>query len=187
MYEQEAIQRLKRGDIGGLEHLVGAHYVQAVRAAYLVCHDRALSEDIVQAAFIRAYERIAQFDPSRPFAPWFLRSVVNDAVKESRRQERHDSLDMDGSQRRWLALPSQEKSLEELSEADEKGEAVWDVIQRLTPEQRGAIVMRYYLDMSEAEMSERLHVPPGTVKSRLNSARGSMKRLLPAWLRPGQE
>ena len=81
MEEQKAIARLKRGDISGLEALVRKYQVQAVRAAYLIIRDRALAEDIVQAAFLRAYERIGQFDAGRPFGPWFLRSVVNDAVK----------------------------------------------------------------------------------------------------------
>jgi len=50
MEEQKAIARLKRGDIGGLEALVRKYQVQAVRTAYLITRDRALAEDIVQAA-----------------------------------------------------------------------------------------------------------------------------------------
>jgi len=88
MEEHEVIARLKRGDIAGLETLVRKYQVQAVRIAYLITRDRALTEDIVQAAFLRAYERIGQFDAERPFGPWFLRSVVNDAVKAAARRER---------------------------------------------------------------------------------------------------
>ena len=88
MEEREAIARLKRGDIGGLEPLVRAHYVPVVRAAYLITRDHGLAEDIVQAAFVRAYERIGQFDAGRPFAPWFLRGVVNDATKLAARRAR---------------------------------------------------------------------------------------------------
>ena len=62
MEEQEAIARLKRGDVGGLEVLVRGHQVRAVRTVFLITRDRALAEDIVQAAFLRAYERIGQFD-----------------------------------------------------------------------------------------------------------------------------
>ncbi len=61
--------------------LVRRHQVEALRVAVLITRDRALAEDIVQAAFLRAYERIDQFDADRPFAPWFLRGVVRDAVK----------------------------------------------------------------------------------------------------------
>ena len=73
MDEQAAIARLKHGQIEGLETLVHLHQRKALRAAVLICHDYALAEDIVQNAFVRAYERIQQFDASKPFAPWFLR------------------------------------------------------------------------------------------------------------------
>src|SRR6187551_990499 len=84
--EQEAVARLKRGDISGLEALVRLCQVRAVRASYLIAGDVALAEDIVQSAFIRAYERIEQFDSGRPFAPWFLRMVVNDTLMALRRR-----------------------------------------------------------------------------------------------------
>jgi DNA-directed RNA polymerase specialized sigma24 family protein len=73
LQEQEAIIRLKQGDISGLEILVQKYQIQAVRAAYLITRDSALAEDIVQTAFIRASELIDQFDVGRPFASWFLR------------------------------------------------------------------------------------------------------------------
>src|SRR3954467_7626853 len=95
MDEREAIARLAGGDISGLELLVSRYQVQAVRAAYLVCRNSALAEDIVQEAFLRAYERIEQFDPDRPFHPWFLRMVVNDALKAASRAGKVVSLDAD--------------------------------------------------------------------------------------------
>src|SRR3954447_23317865 len=88
MDEQTAIRRLQQGDIGGLEFLVRRYQTQAVGTAYLISRDPALAEDIVQGAFLRAYERIGQFDPTRSFGPWFLRSVVNDAVKATARRAR---------------------------------------------------------------------------------------------------
>ena len=88
MDERGAIALLKQGDIGGLEYLVEKHQVRAVRAAYLVCRDASLAEDIVQTAFIRAFERINTFDDTMPFGPWFLRSVTNDALKAAARRER---------------------------------------------------------------------------------------------------
>ena len=88
MNEHQAIARLKRGDIDGLETLMQLHQVRAVRTAFLITRDRALAEDVVQAAFVRVYERIAQFDSNRVFEPWLLRIVTNDAVKAATRRER---------------------------------------------------------------------------------------------------
>jgi RNA polymerase sigma-70 factor (ECF subfamily) len=81
MDERAAVERLKRGDIGGLEWLVRRHHTRAVRAAYLIVRERTMAEDVVQSAFVRAYERIGQFDVERAFGSWFMRIVVNDAVK----------------------------------------------------------------------------------------------------------
>jgi RNA polymerase sigma-70 factor (ECF subfamily) len=183
MRESEAVARLKRGDIGGLEELVSLYGVRAVRAAYLVCHDRPLAEEIAQAAFLRVYERIEQYDTSRPFAPWFLRSVVNDARKAAVLRERDVPLE---GVREWEEAVS-DTNLEELALASETSEAIEETLRRLTPWQRSAIVLRYYLDLSESEMAERLAVPPGTVKSRLSSARHRLRQLLPAWIRPGRD
>src|SRR6187402_53490 len=91
--ERTAISQMQRGDIRGLDVLMRAYQVQAIRAAYLVTHDLPLAEDIVQSAFIRAYERIGQYDMSRPFGPWFMRSVVNSAVTATGRRKRLVSFD----------------------------------------------------------------------------------------------
>ena len=185
MEEQEAIARLKRGDVGGLEALVRQYQVRAVRTAYLITRDRALAEDIVQAAFLRAYERIGQFDAGRPFGPWFLRSVVNDAVKTATRRQRQVSLEAgyegeETSLADLLADPNPGPA--DLVEAAETRQAVWAALGKLPPAQRAAIVLRYYLGLSEAEMAGELACPPGTVKWRLHAARKRLRTLLrPLW------
>jgi RNA polymerase sigma-70 factor (ECF subfamily) len=86
MEERQAIARRQRGDLIGLEVLVKSYQVQAVHAAALIFQDKAIAEDIVQDAFITAAERIHQFDPERPFSPWFFRIVVNASIKAAERQ-----------------------------------------------------------------------------------------------------
>jgi RNA polymerase sigma-70 factor (ECF subfamily) len=93
MEDQIAISRLKQGDLNGLEALVSRYQAQAVHAAYIIVYDRLLAEDVVQTAFVKVAERIQQFDDERPFAPWFLRIVVNDALKLARKQKRNVSLE----------------------------------------------------------------------------------------------
>ncbi|MCU0495232.1 MAG: sigma-70 family RNA polymerase sigma factor, partial [Chloroflexaceae bacterium] len=167
MDEGEAIARLKRGDIGGLEALVRAYQLRAVRATYLITGERAMAEDVVQTAFLRSYERIQQFDTRRPFGPWFLRIVVNDAVKAAARNGRDVSLDArstghDPPLAETLAAPA--PALIERLERAETEAAVWAALAQLTPGQRAAVVLRYYLNLSEAEMAEELACAPGTVK-----------------------
>jgi RNA polymerase sigma-70 factor, ECF subfamily len=183
----EAIAALQRGEVGGLETLVRRYELRAVRAAYLIVRDRALAEDLVQAAFVRAYDRIGQFEASRPFAPWFLRSVVNDAIKAARRQSRQVSLETQSSgapddQAATLAelLADPAPGPEAHMEAAELKQAVWRALGRLSPAERGAVVQRYYLGRSEQEMAADAGLAPGTIKWRLHAARARLR----AWLGP---
>jgi RNA polymerase sigma-70 factor, ECF subfamily len=181
MDESEAISRLKQGDIGGLEALVRLHQTRALRVAFLITRDHAMAEDVVQSAFLRAYDRIAQFDAARPFAPWFMRCVANDALKSVQRRDRHQPLESELATQN-IELTSPELGLDQILEAAEISVAVAAALDRLPPAQRTALVLRYYLNMSDAEMSERLDCATGTVRWRLSVARQRMRQLLPAWL-----
>jgi RNA polymerase sigma-70 factor, ECF subfamily len=175
--DNEAVARLKRGDISGLAALVERYQVRAVRTAYLITHDLPLAEDVAQAAFLRAYHAIDQFDSSRPFAPWFLRSVANAAVQAVRRSAYTVPLESESVNFADLLPDSAHDPASEAESAEFK-QAVWDALAKLPPEQRAAVVLRYYLDFSEHEMSAVLDAPPGTVKSRLYAARKQLRGLL---------
>lgn len=185
MDERKAIERLKAGDIGGLELLVRMHQIRAVRAAYLIVRDRALAEDVVQGAFVRAYERIGSFDEERPFGPWFMKVVVNDAIKAASRHER-TTLSGPGEEDPILLLPDPETGPQELAEAEEERRWVWTALEKLPPAQRAVVVQRYYLGMSETEMVGSGDSPPGTIKWRLHDARNRLAKLLRPQLRAGK-
>lgn len=177
MDERAAIDRLKGGDVGGLETLVKAHQTRAVRAAYLIVRDRPLAEDIVQSAFVKAYEKIRSFDARRPFAPWFMKIVVNAAIKAAKRRERTVPL-QNRDDEPGVQLPDTAMGPQELAEASEDRRRVWAALKELPPVQRAAVVQRYYLGMSEAEMARSGLSPPGTIKWRLHAARKSLAKLL---------
>ena len=181
MHEADAIDRIKAGDIGGLKTLMEVYQVRAVQAAVLITRDRAAAEDIVQNAFLRSYERIAQFDSSRPFGPWFLRMVTNDAIKIASKQKRHVPLDIDDGgicQQLIEKLNDTTHEPEDLVQRSELRQAVIEALDKLSPRQRAVIVQRYYLGFSEREMSDELNCAPGTIKWYLNSARERLRKLL---------
>lgn len=188
MNEVDAIAKMQHGDIRGLAALVEVHQVRAVRTAMLITRDQALAEDVVQAAFLRCFEKIHQFDSSRPFAPWFMRSVVNASVQAARKQQRNVSLDNDENEETNFEAMLSDSSYEphHLLEVQEDKRLIRDALDKLSPEQRAAVVMRYYLDMSESEMSEILETPAGTIKWRLHHARKRLKGLLEGLFNPSQ-
>ena len=180
MEDRIAISRLKQGDLNGLESLVHRYQAQAVHAAYLIVYDRALAEDIAQTAFLKLVEKIHQFDEQRAFMPWFFRIVVNDALKTAKKQKRNLSLDELDEPVARLAelLTSPASQPERLLEEKEIRENILRAIQSLLPEQRAVVVMRYFLGLSEAEMSLQLDRPLSTIKWWLRGARKSLRNLM---------
>ena len=192
MDEAKAIAQMKTGNIAALQALIEMHQLQAVQAAVLITQDRAVAEDIVQNAFLRSYERIEQFDTSRPFRPWFLRMVINDALKAATRQRHHISLDTqedaeDATYQKLVErLEATTDEPEDILQRNELRQAIRDALRRLSPQQRAVIVQRYYLGLSEREMSNELNCAPGTVKWHLNAARLRLRTLLIPYVKEGE-
>src|SRR5664280_212343 len=175
MDELGAIQRMKSGDIGGLELLVTKYQLRAVRTTFLITRDAAQAEDAVQEAFLQTYRSIRHFDPDRPFAAWFMRSVVNAAVKISRKSARRNPAGLDPDDSWWEGMPADAEPVEGQIENSEFQLQLWESMQSLSPRQRAAIVQRYYLDMSEKEIAAELEAAPGTVKWLLHAARRNLR------------
>ena len=177
MEDLQAIRRLKRGDMGGLECLIARYQGKALRTAFLITHDELLAEDVVQEVFVRFYQRARYFDETRAFEPYFMRSVVNATLNCLEREKK-------GRACSEVDLSELENLLEEAASVEEQVEfntlkwQIMEVLAELPSRQRVVIVQRYYLEMSEKEMSEALDSPPGTVKWLLNTARARLRSLL---------
>ena len=184
MKDDQAVARLKQGDQGSMEVLVSRYYLPAVRAAYLIVQDKGLAEDVVQNTFLCLSDTIRQFDPKRPFGPWFMRCVVNAAINTNHRENRLVSLDQvedaaSFSVEDWLR--EQAPGPAEQVEAAEERQAIYQALGKLNPNQRAAVVMRYYLELSESEMAEELDCSKSSLKWWLHSARLRLRQLLQAF------
>ena len=122
-----------------------------------ITFDRAVSEEIVQEAFVglhRAGTRV--HNPGG----YLRRSVVNLSIKSIRRRQ---------TAGRYRPPPQPTTSIPEIDEG-------WDAVQRLAPRQRAVVALRYWEDLSEAEIAAVLGWPPGTVKSTLHRALKRLKK-----------
>jgi RNA polymerase sigma-70 factor (ECF subfamily) len=181
--EIEAIALLKRGDVRGLEVLVRHYQLEAVRIANAITKDLGLAEEIVQEAFLRVYQRIDQYDDARPFRSWFLRIIVNDALKSVTHQNRLISWDSAGEfDCSDIGAILSESNLwfeqEEFSSTHENAQALQEMLNNLTPEHRAVLELKYYLDMSDEEIAMTVDIPLGTVKSRLHVAKLILRSML---------
>ncbi len=181
MDEDEAIAQLKAGNIEGLKTLLDLYQIQAVQAATLITQDRAAAEDVVQTIFLRSFERIEQFDATRPFKPWFFRMVINEAIKEANRQKRNLSLDGAGQEAYHQLIACLDASIETPEDIVQRNELCQDIrkaLEGLSPQQRASIVLRYYLGFDEQELSAWLNCAPGTVRWHLSMARQRLRTML---------
>lgn len=178
MNDLQAIERILQGKADGLASLVDRYQERAVRAAYAITQNRQLAEDVVQTAFLRLFQTLHTFDRQRPFGPWFYRSVVNGAVKASRKDQRtvslNTSLDSESGDTFAERLPDLAELPDEQVESEETKAQVREALAKLTPEQRAVIVMRYYLDLETSQISTQLDCPSATVRWRIHAA---LKRL----------
>ena len=173
--DEDSLRRIKAGDIGGLEQLVARYQERAFQIAFLVTGDPSQAQDIVQDAFIRAYEQAVHFDMARPFGPWFFKIVANLAVRAASRTRQGVSLDQEDE---GLVLPDPAVDLERAYEKMETEADIRQALNELPPEQCAVFVLHYLGDLKEAEIARRLNRPPGTIKWRLFRARERLQVLL---------
>lgn len=183
--EAAVIARVRAGEPEAYAELVRAHTNVALRAA-VAFGAGADAEDVVQSAFLKAYQSLGRFRDGAAFRPWLLRIVVNETRNTVRSAVRLRAL----AGREALLLGSEPLIPESADPAvaavaEERKALLRAALDELSEEQRQVVTYRYLLEMDEAETAEALGWPRGTVKSRLNRALRKLGRLLPGLL-PGK-
>ncbi len=147
----------------------GATWPRLFRTTYAVAGDRLLAEDALQSAFAKAYTSWQRVQAAQHPEAYVRRMAVNEVLSTLRRPwfraERSTGVP---DEIRHPALPSPEGRTVDR-------EAVWKAVTALPPRQRAVVVLRYYEDLSEAEIAEVLGCSRGTVKSTASSALANLR------------
>jgi RNA polymerase sigma-70 factor (ECF subfamily) len=183
--EAAVIARVRSGEPEAYAELVRAHTGVALRAA-VACGAGADAEDVVQAAFFKAYRSLGAFRDGASFRPWLLRIVVNETRNTVRSAVRLRAL----SGREAMLLDAGQLIPESADPAvaavvDERRTQLAAALGELSETHRQVVTYRYLLEMDEAETAQALGWPRGTVKSRLNRALKKLSGILPAPEREG--
>ena len=146
------------------------HALGLVRLAVLMVGDQPTAEDVVQDAFLALYRRWPTLkDPDRALA-YTRASVLNGCRMVHRANSRHEGI--------TLAAPDDAESAEETALLGEANREVLTALRRLPGRQREAVVLRYYLDMTEDQAAQAMRVSRGTVKSATSRGLAALGRLL---------
>ena len=171
MANASLVARAARGDRSAFDVLVEASIDRLYAVAQLILRDADLSEDAVQEALVRCWQRLPTLRDPAHFDTWLYRLVVNAAIDESRHRRRFRTSVTELP----VAFPAADLSVE-LADRDQLARA----FVHLRVEQRVAIVLHYYVGMTTAEMGDVLGIPGGTAKSRLHYAIQAMRAALAA-------
>jgi RNA polymerase sigma-70 factor (sigma-E family) len=130
-----------------------------VRLAWLLVGSRAVAEEVVHDSFLVVHERWSSIDEP---AAYLRRVVANDAISWRRRHQREGEL---------LSLVGEPPPT-----GDVAVDHMWDAVERLRPERRAVVVLRYWADLPHAEIAALLGCPVATVRSRLHRALSDLRR-----------
>ena len=175
--DTELVARAQRGDAAAYEELVRRYQGIAFRTAYVIAGSARDAEEAAQDGFVKAFRAFGRFRRSRPFRPWLLAIVANEARNRRRSAGRRDALALRAADeiRPGDAAPS----LEAAVLGRERYSLLLEAVNRLSEEHRLVIACRYFLDLSEAETASALGIRRGTVKSRLSRALERLREEVP--------
>jgi len=169
--DADLIARVRKGDVEAFNHLVSRWEKRVYNYLLRLTSNPEDSLDLSQDVFLKAYQNIRKLDDAARFGPWLFRIAHNEAFSLFRkRKPEADTDDPASAEREPAPGASPELTL-----------SVNAALNRLTPEQREAVVLKVYQGFKFDEMSEILGCPVSTIKSRLYTALDLMKtELAPA-------
>ena len=169
--EAVLLTRACGGDLDAYDQLVRLHQQLAFRTALVLTRNAADAEDAAQEAFVKAWRALPRYDRERPFRPWLLAIVANEARNRRRSAGRRDLLAVRaGREPAGVGVGAAPASPESGLLVGERDAALAAALERLDERDRQVIACRYLLELSEAETAAALGCRAGTVKSRLSRA-----------------
>jgi RNA polymerase sigma-70 factor (ECF subfamily) len=169
------IELCRVGDLSAIENFVRTYQQDVYRLALSILDDPSEAEDATQEALLSALRALDSFHGDSSPKTWLYSITVNlcrNRLQHHKRQERLTKIL--GGILRVRNTPS----VEESAVQHESNEALWRLIHRMDEKRRIPIVLRYYHDLSVAEIAHILQIPEGTVHSRLNTARRQLHDVL---------
>lgn len=170
-------ERFRAGEQGAFDELVREYTGPAYATAVQVLKDSARAEEAVQDAFLRVWQRAAQFDPARGNErSWILSIVRNSAIDAFRKHTRARERSIDDTPAVYeLRDPSDtwQQVLAGLTNS-----RVSAALAELSDEQRAVVRQAYYEGVRPVDIARALGIPEGTVRSRLRLALAKLRESL---------
>ncbi len=166
----QIIIRAQSGDREAFAIIFEQYKNLVYKTAYLMLGESAEAEDALQEIFLQVYKSLSGFDPGKAkFTTWLYRVTFNYCLNQRRKK-------------RPFLLPLEDLSPTLKSEFPgtqlAEDEALHQAIGTLTDKQRAVLILRYFWDLPYAEIAQILDIPLGTVKSRIDLALRTLRKVI---------
>ena len=168
--DRMCVERCLRGEADAFEGILERYERPVYNAVLRLCGDREEARDVTQQVFIKIYERLDSYDPSRKFFSWLYRVAINETLNHLKGRRTWEPLSP--------VLESPRGNPEDEFESSERHGEIQKALVLLDTKYRLAIIVRHFLDLSYEEAADVLSVPVKTVKSRLFTARQLLREIL---------
>jgi RNA polymerase sigma-70 factor (ECF subfamily) len=178
--DEDVVQRVLEGDTPLYEILMRRYNQRLYRVARAILRDDGEAEDVMQDAFVRAYQHLAAFEGRAKFATWLTRIAIHEALARSRRRERMQPLETTEESRGDVmsTLEAPSPTPERSAYDRELGVVLEKAILQLPEDYRLVFTLREVNEMSTAETAACLNLTEENVKVRLHRARALLRREL---------
>jgi RNA polymerase sigma-70 factor (ECF subfamily) len=170
------VRRARDGDFTAFEMLFERHRTMVFRFAYQMVPRRDDAEDIVQEAFVRAYQNLQKYRDEAKFTTWLLRIVSNLCTDQARMSSRRSNLEQQESAGAlsWMTLGETEDPVDNL-EQDRRADALRRAIAALPPHHRSVIILRDIEEREYPDIASILGCTIGGAKLRVLRARRALR------------
>ncbi|MFC1937186.1 RNA polymerase sigma factor [Chloroflexota bacterium] len=171
--EAALVIRCKAGDKEAFRALIELHHGVLFGTAYLMTRDRGLAEDVVQEALIKIWKHLPSLRFQSSIKAWLVRTVVNE-VKQQFRKKRLLMVPLEDANEAVGELDKAETAL--IRSEEQRG--LRQALDKLPSEQREAVTLRYFSDLTVPEIAAIMNQREGTIKSRLSRALDRLNEIL---------
>lgn len=177
--DEQVIERVLAGETALYEVVMRRYNTRLYRVARAILNNDGEAEDVMQDAYVRAFQHLDQFAGRAKFSTWLTRIAVHEALARVHKAERFEEWDdMNESKQNSIAAAQVRSNPESEAASGELSRLLEQAIENLPENYRAVVMMRDVVEMSSSETAECLSITEDNVKIRLHRAHGLLRKEL---------
>ncbi len=176
--DEQVVERVLGGDTASFEIIMRRYNQRLYRAARSILRNDHEAEDVMQDAYVRAYQHLRQFQGRAKFSTWLIRIAVHEALARVRRRERFVEPSPDVNEDHMSHIPADLPNPEQAASSGELSRLLEQAIDGLPAPYRSVFMLRDVEELSTEETAGCLEITEENVKTRLHRARAMLRREL---------